>query len=303
MTVPLSVLVRIELDDAKLTSSTAAEPGMGEVAWSAATAYIVDDVVIRSATHRRYSCLVAGTNAGLPEATPLRWYDLGPTNRWAMLDGDTNTQTAAASPATVVLHPGHFNTAYWAGLDADLLTVTVKDTPGGSVLHTESIVLEGSAPSDYYEHFFDPFKPKRDALIAGLETFGDSEITSVLTSGSGTVKCGVIAVGDLKPLGRTLSGAKAKPKSYARVTTDADGVTKIKRGKKAGDMTCTALVDISEANTVNETIRDLMDVPCLVICNDLENYSALRTFGLLSGELSFDTTSKVTLSATVIGII
>ena len=42
------------ITDALLTSSTVAEPGAGEVAWNAATAYAVKDIVYRP-NHKRYS--------------------------------------------------------------------------------------------------------------------------------------------------------------------------------------------------------------------------------------------------------
>jgi hypothetical protein len=303
MTVPMSVLVPIDITDARLTSSTVAEPGTGEVLWVAAATYAIDEVVIRPTTHRRYSCLAAGVNAGLPEVTPLRWYDLGPTNRQAMIDGETSTQTVAASPATIVLHPGPANSAYLAGLDGDSLTVLVKSSPGGPTIFNRTYSLEGSAPADYYEYFFDPFKPLRDILVSGFEPYSDAELSFTLTSSGGAVKCAVLAVGDLKPLGQTISGARAKPKSYGRVTTDVDGITRIKRGKKAKDISATALVDIEEANRVIEIITDLLDIPCVLVCTDAVNYAGLRNYGLLSGDLEYSSTSKIPLSINSIGIV
>ena len=299
----LSVLVGVQITDSNLTSSTAAEPGTGETAWVAATSYAVNDVVYRATTHRRYQNLVAGVNAGLPEDTPLRWYDIGATNRWAMLDADSSTQTATASPATVVLTPGHFNAVYLDGLDADTLAVVVKDAPGGSVISSTSITLEGSAPSDYYEYFFDPFKPQKSALISGIDPYNAAELTVTLTDTSGTVKCGALTMGDLRPLGATLSGATAKPKSYSRVSVDDNGDNVIKRGKKAKDMSATALVDIDEADSVLDSITDLLDIPCLWICTDSANYEGLRVYGLGSAELSFANSTKSLLTLNVIGLI
>jgi hypothetical protein len=299
----LSVLVGIDITDSKLTSSTAVEPATGEVVWNAATNYAVGAVAIRTTTHRRYECLLPGVDAGLPESTPLRWADLGPTNRWAMLDGESSTQTIVTSPLTVVLHPGPFNSIYLDGLDADSISVTVKDAPGGNVIYTYTGSLEGSAPADYYEYFFEPFRPLKDLLLTGVEPYSNAEISITLTTPGGSVKCGVVRVGDLKPLGRTLSGATAKPKSYSRVTVDAEGKNVIKRGKKARDMSATALVTIQEARTVLDTVTDLLDVPCLWVCSDSTNYSGLRQYGLGSAEMNHSSASHVTLSLNVTGLI
>lgn len=303
MTKSISVLIARDITDSVLVSNTSPEPGTSEVAWVASASYMVGDEVIRPTTHRRYQNLIAGVHAGLPESTPLRWYDVGPTNRWAMLDGETSTQTTAASPLTIVMRPGHFNSGYLDGLDADSIAVTVKDAPGGNVIYSYTGSLEGSAPADYYEYFFDPFSPLKDILLNNIEAYLLAEISITLTSTSGTVKCGVLRVGDLRALGKTLSGAKAKPKSYSRITTDAEGNNIIKRGKKAKDMTASALVAIEEANMVLETITDLLDVPCVWICSDSANYAGLRVYGLGSAEVSFDHVTHANLSLNVTGLI
>lgn len=50
----MKVLVPVNLTDAMLISSGAAEPAAGEVAWNPATAYLVNDTVYLAASHRRY---------------------------------------------------------------------------------------------------------------------------------------------------------------------------------------------------------------------------------------------------------
>lgn len=303
MTVSMSVLVGVDITDSKLTSTTVPEPSSGEVAWNAASSYAVGAQVIRATTHRRYAALVAGSDAGLPENTPLRWFDMGPTNRWACLDGESSTQTVAASPATYVLHPGHHNAFYIGGADVDILDITVKSSPGGPTIYTKTVAMETSQPGDYYEHFFDPFKPLRDYLASSIEPYLDAEISITLSSGSGQVKFAVLRVGDLRELGRTLKGARAKPKSHSRITVDAEGNNKINRGKRAKDMSATALVSLDEANSVLETITDLLDVPSVWICTDLEKYAGLRTYGLGSAELSHDSSTHALLNLSVIGLI
>lgn len=299
----LSVLVGVTLTDAMLTSSTAAEPGTGETVWAAATNYALGTRVYRAGTHRRYENLIAGVDAGLPEDTPLRWYDLGATNRWAMLDGDSSTQTVTASPATIVLAPGHINAISLRGTEADTVAVTVKDAPAGTTLFSNTFTLESSAPDDYYEHFFEGFRPKYTVLVTGLEPYSAAEVTIVLTSSTGTVKCSVLQVGDLREYGDTLINPVAKPKSYSRVKIDENGDNKIDRGKKARDMTASALVPIEDASYVLQSVTDLLDVPCLVICTETEDFDGLQAYGLLSGEMTYNSQTHVSLNLSVIGLV
>lgn len=303
----LSVLAPVTVDDTILTSSTVAETDAPP--WSNATSYTAGTRCISTVTHRIYECVTGHTNkdptnVGNQSGTTVYWLDVGPTNRWAMFDGEVSTQTVVASPLTVVMRPGSFNGLYLAGLDANAIDIAVKDAPGGNVVYAYSGQLEGSQPADYDEYFFDRFKPLTDFLASDIEQYNSAELTLTLSSASGgTVKCGVLAVGDLRALGRTQRGAKAKPKTYSYIKTDDFGRTSIKRRKSAKDMTASALLDLSEANTVTDLIQSLLDVPAVWIASDGQEYGALRVFGLGSGEVSFDSSNYCQLSLSVQGLI
>jgi hypothetical protein len=306
MAATLSVLSPVTVDSSILTSSTVAETDYA--AWSSSTNYTAGTRCISIVTHRIYECVTAHSNKDPTvidnqAGTTVYWLDVGPTNRWAMFDGEVSTQTVATSPLTVVVRPGTFNGLYLAGLDASSISITVKDAPGGVVIYSYSGQLEGSQPSDYDEYFFDRFKPLTDFLASDIDQYNNAELTVVLTSTGGTVKCGVLAVGDLRALGRTQRGAKAKPKTYSYIKTDDFGRTSIKRRKSAKDMTASALLDLSEANTVTDLIQGLLDVPAVWIASDGQEYGALRVFGLGSGEVSFDGADYCQLSLSVQGLI
>lgn len=88
-----------------LASSTVAEPSAGEAVWNAATSYAEGNVVIRTTTHRKYECQIAGADSTIPENAPTRWLDIGPTNKWAMFDQNRNAQTVATTSMQVELTP------------------------------------------------------------------------------------------------------------------------------------------------------------------------------------------------------
>lgn len=305
----LSLLNPVSIADAMLTSSTVAEPAAGETAWNAATSYTVGQRVIRTTTHRIYENLIAGVDATLPEnatsatLTTPRWLDYGPTSRWAMFDSVVSTPTTIATPLTVVLHPGQHNAVFLAGLDAEDYTITVKDAPGGAVVFTQSGTLEASMPPDYYEHFFDRFRPLTDLLVTDIPPYNNAEITITLTKGSGNVSCGIVALGDLRPLGATQYGAKAKPKTYSYIGIDDFGNNTIVRRKSAKDMSATAFLAVSEADTVLDAITSVLDVPCVWVGMEGDGYTGLRVFGLGSGEVSYDYPQDCLLNLEVKGLI
>jgi hypothetical protein len=298
----LSVLAPTSITTAMLTSSSLAENDYA--AWASGTAYAVGGFCISAITHRVYQCLAACTGKDPTDLNnqfgPVAyWLDYGPTNAWAMFDGEVSSQTSSASAITVVLQPGAFNAIYLAGLSSTTVTFTVKDQAGGSVVYNQTFSLEGSAPADYYNYFYDPFKPLSDLLVTGIVPYASAELTMVLSAG----KCGLMAVGSIKALGDTQYGAKAKPKTFSYITTDAFGNTKIVRRKKATDMSATAWLKLSDANFVLQTIRSLLDVPAVWIGSDLTDYGGLRCFGLGSGEISYDYPEDCQLTLSVQGLI
>jgi hypothetical protein len=303
----LSVLAPVTIDDTILISSTV--PESDYPAWNSSTNYTTGTRCISTVTHRIYECVTAHsnkdpTNVVNQSGTAVYWLDIGPTNRWAMFDSEVSTQTEVVSPLTVVLHPGSFTGLYLAGLDAASISITVTDAPGGNVIYSYTGQLEGSQPADYDEYFFDRFKPLTDFLASDIEQYNSAELTISLSSASsGMVKCGALAVGDLRALGRTQRGAKAKPKTYSYIKTDDFGRTSIKRRKSAKDMTASALLDLSEANMVTDLIQSLLDVPAVWIASAGQEYGALRVFGLGSGEISFDSANYCQLSLSVQGLI
>lgn len=296
-----SVLVAIPLTDAMLISSTA--PENDYAVWDGITTYAVGTRCISTVSHRIYESVRDGNTNHDPDDIANRtgnspwWSDRGPTNQRAMFDDEVSTQTIVASPLTVVIQPGFFNAFWLGGLDAEEIDVVVKDAPGGNIIYSYSGALEGSAPGDFYEYFFDRFKPKTDFFAQDIDQYKNAEFTLTLSSSSAPVRCGFIGLGDLRPLGATQWGAKIKPRTFSYVKTDDFGNTTIKRRKRAKDMTITAWIARSEASIITDTISELLDVPCVWVGPDA------RCFGLGSGEISYDYPIDCLLTVNVQGMI
>lgn len=306
-------LVPIEVTDAMVSSSTVAEPDAGEAVWNAATAYAVDDEVIRTSTHRVYTCVVAGTDATPPEQsiykTTPRWVDTRPTNKWAAFDGMTSTQTAIVTPLTYVLRPGTINAIAFYGLDGATLDVSIKDAPGGSVVYTYTQDLI-EPPLDHYDYYFGRIKTLTKVLIKDLVPYADPEVTITITAALGvTVKAGMIALGDLRTLvtegnfGGTVAGAKARPTTYSYIKTDDFGNTTIVRRSKATDLEITVPLENSDTDAALLTIQEILDVPVAVFASDAPGFTGLNTFGLVSGDVAYQGPVYSTVQISVKGLI
>lgn len=90
--------------------------------------------------HRCYESLVLQTAAHPlpvpPETKTDFWCYVQPTNKWAMFDGDKNTQTIFASPLTVVIQPGQrINTIGQTRMEANSLLVKVTSASVGGTIY------------------------------------------------------------------------------------------------------------------------------------------------------------------------
>lgn len=307
MAAVLNLLLQTAIADAQLTSSTL--PEADYPVWSSATTYAIGVRCIKN--HRIYESQVATGNTNKDPVDPVNqfgpivyWLDIGPTNRYAMFDGYINTQSVATTSMTMVIKAGAFNWIYLDGLDATNVDITIKDAPGGTVIFTFSGSLRGNRPSTYWEYWFNEFENLKSKVISGIPPYANMELTITLSSATGVqVKCGILAIGMVKKLGRTQQGVEAKPKNYGYVKVDQYGNNTYKPGKRAKDMTATALIDRSEMRKVQELIESAIGVPCLVSCSESDDYSGLNTFGFLSGKVTYKTESTSEISITQEGVI
>lgn len=298
----MDVLVPNQITTARLISSTAAEPGPGDgTAWSATASYAKDDVVYLPSTHQRYRAAVANTNVP-PEGALTTWVHLGPTNRWAALDDQVNTQTVVDSPLTMVLRPGAFTSITLMEMDADSIDIVVRDKPGGVVVYEYSRRLEGSRPSNWWDYFFMPFRPMRDLVLSGIPSYLGSEIEITLTS-AGQVRLGMLALGEARRLGCAQQRGRASFKDYSYVSEDPFGRSTIMKRPNAKNASLVVWVKREDADAVMDTLSDVLGVPCMWIATELPGYNGLRIFGLGSGEMSYDHPNDFFLTLNIKGLI
>ena len=214
-------IVPTTITDAMLISSSVAEADYA--AWNAATAYTVGNRVIRTSTHSIYERLVSGTTATAPEADAVNWARVGPTNRWAMLDGAVGTTTTDTDEITVELQPGVVRGL--ALLDMDVEAVTVTMTVGATVVYTRDIQPVGTQEDcdNWFDYFFEAVQRRRVLIVTDLPPYSDGVIT-ITATGSGPISIGSCVLGSLYTLGDTLADASIGITDYSRKDVDEFGV-------------------------------------------------------------------------------
>ena len=290
----MKVVKPTTLTAAMLVSTDAAETYS---AWNAATAYVLDDIVLRTTTERLYQRLVAGTTATAPERDTTNWLDIAPSNKWAMFDGEISTATTKSTSLTVVLKPGYVNSLALFGLVGSNLAVTVRDALAGNIVYTLSQDLDGTIIADWYQYFFEPVVQLAEVVLTDLPPYGDAHITVVLT-GTGAVECGICLVGTFYTLGDTQYGASVGIIDYSRKETDSFGVTTFVRRAYSKRMSAKLMLDNVQMNKVQRVLADLRATPCAWIGADDVTYAPLQVYGFykdFSIEVAYPTSSYCSL--------
>jgi hypothetical protein len=248
-----------------MVTSTVAEPDTGEVLWNAANSYAIDDVVIRTTTHKKYINIQAGVNATLPEVDaaldePTRWIETGSTNRFAMFDTLRNTQTETTSPLSVVLVPGNrVNSIGILAMEAEEITIRVAN--GYEEIYTYTENLNTREVLSWYDYFFEPFSNTAGIVKYDLPPFTAGNITITLTSTTGTVKCGAVIIGNNTDLGRVEYGARVSGTNFSRIEREFDGTAVLVQRQTKPKVNGTTFFNKNQTNKILAIKQTLNAVP------------------------------------------
>lgn len=271
----MKVIKPITITSAMLLSSSAPETDFA--AWSSATAYTLGAKVIRTSTHRIYQRLVAGTTATAPESDPVNWLDIGPTNRWAMFDGEISTATTKATSLAVTLAPGRASGLALIGLAGSDVTVSIVETETGDTVYTASTTLDAAIIGDWYQYTYSPFRQMTEWVLSDLPPYSTAEITVTITGT--TTACGALVLGEVYHLGGTLMGPRLGISDYSRKETDEFGAVSFVRRAYARRLTVDAMFPLAELAPLQRLLSDLRATPAVYIPADGMLYAPMVIYG------------------------
>lgn len=219
----------IPLTGAMVTSTTAPEPGAGEVAWVSGTTYTTGQEVIRTQTHKVYVRRTDGAGTTAPELDLVNWREDRPTNAWAMFTAERNQQTEVAGPLTVVISPGQrINTLALVGLDIDSYDIVM--TSGGSTVYerlNQNMILRNSRTAT--EYCFGGFRYRPSTIHFDLPPYASATVTVTLRSARATLKCGGLHVGTSHYIGAVEYGAQSSQLTFSEVVRDSFGNARLRK--------------------------------------------------------------------------
>jgi hypothetical protein len=265
-------------DDAALTSSDVPE---SETQWDAVTTW-AKGAHVRGLDagfeHRLYESVQAGNTNHNPSTDGGTWWiEVGPTNRWAMFDDLTGTQTIQSDSVEVEIALGGLaDTLALLNISAAEVEVTMTDPLEGVVFNEMRSLVSVEGINDYWAYFFEPIVRSNYALFDLPPYYGASLTVTVENPGS-VVKVGSLITGLSREIGTTLAGATVGIRDFSRKEQNAFGDYEVV--ERPFSQRASFNVFIANA-LVDPTLRLLSDyraVPVLWIGS--EQFSATVVFG------------------------
>lgn len=281
-----------------LTSNIAESGTYAE--YSATATYGLGDQVMSTSgaapTHHVYESLVAG-NIGNALTDATKWLDVGPTNRFAMFDTVNGTATTGASGIDVtVAVTGRSDGIALLNLSATQVQVTVTAGSYGTVYDQTYSLLSDSGITSWYEWFSEEIVYKTDLVLTDLPLYTNPSIRVQITSTSGAVSCGTMALGQTRNLGGTIYGAKGGIQDYSRKETDEFGNYTLVERAYAKRTSYRVVCENTQIDAIFNALADVRATPAVWLGTD--DYAMTWAFGWARDwavEITFPTKSYISI--------
>lgn len=283
----------IEITPARFLSSSIDEPdtALGEVEWVSGTAYAKGDEVVLVATHKKYRALIEIESGDLtvPSSDPLKWQDIGATNRWAMFDaGRSNTTIGEpGEPIIVRISPGkRVDSLALVGLAASRVIIRVFQD--GDLEYEREINLTRRTVMNWFDYFFNDFTYQEDAIFSNLPMYANAEIEVEVSYGDIAPEVKALVVCRSVDLGATIIDPTLTGTNYSRIVRDQEfgNVGRVVERRFVPTTRQKVLINQSaNADLIRQTLIDIRSTPALFSAMDdnTDNpwFSSFLIYGLL----------------------
>lgn len=271
--------------------------------------YKKGDEVIVSSVHRKYRCLVSETFEypvdGATEDASATWIDIGPTNKWAMFDEKTTTQTIGGDQWSVEFETDRYvdtlSVIGSAGLSSCLIQAWDASE---SLIYSQSIIpIDTAAMIGPFANASDDVFYKPSFYVDDLDSQGKPFRINLTFNADTSSSVGAVVFGAAIELGDCISGTRNEKLDYSRQEYDQFGeLTYIQR----------PVVNLSYFNVLSDKYLsgvisrffDLIRKKNTLWIANVGDSQEIITYGRIQQDpLTFDMPTKINYNVTVRGSI
>jgi hypothetical protein len=243
---------------------------VGEVAWSAATAYVVGDEVVLTSTHRVYECIINNTNF-TPQNNEAKWLDVGYTNKFRAMSRESGTGSIMDSAEPLILSFYSPTDSIQAigltellGYNVKVVSTNLNDSSQNIVKDTTRIYT--TSVYDWLTYYNSQDTPPNTDFLYATNSYSantNSIISVELTSNSQPgSKIGHAVFGVPVSMGSLIEqGAGSTVLNFSSITRDTFGKATIVQRANKYKTNCTFTLPVSYLDQVYKIRESLNTIP------------------------------------------
>lgn len=278
----------LEINTANLISSNI--PLTDHPAWSAATAYVVGDKVIRE--EWRYECAVDNTNKDPdvviniydPDTETGYWTLLGAANRYKMFDSKSSSQTiGTGGTIEASFVPGDSFTAFhFDNVVANELQVTVKK-PDTTIIFDDVVnLVDYSDITDFWSWFFVYPEKLTSYTNTNVPNYAGATVEVTVTNSAGDAACGEFSIGRVVDLFTTYFDSTVGLSSSINTTTNDVGEESLEKRYVASRISYVGTIDNKDILRTKNFLKTYQSQGIVYLGdNDVPDFEYLNIFGVV----------------------
>lgn len=262
-----------------------------EIAWQSNAIYNYADEMRDGHYIYKYAGSSGTNSADAPHIDYLKpetvrvWVRVRPTNYWAMLDGDSSTQTQNEDTIVVEVSCSNFDTISLLGVEAESVKIELL-----GIDYTRTFDLrDESGVVDEFSYWFSDFVFKESIFMDDIPLFTGATLKVTIDNTGEIAKCGRLVCGRSFYLGITQYGATLDYERYSINKTDEFGYTDAIHRDPALRDDFNIQIPTNKIPTIRRKVAEWDAVPLLFILDEsansnvenLLNYGTIERFTTL----------------------
>lgn len=265
------VVKPVVVTDSNLVSSTIPEPdaSQGEILWTAGT-YNTGDRRVEG--HRIYEVVADPSTTDQPSVgaklDPPTWFDVAPTNRFAMFDTVNSTVSIGGTQLVVEIDdPTIINAVSGFSISgATAINIQMDDPVEGIVYNQDIEMVDNSEVTDWYNYYFSPIIRISQFSVINLPAYVNASV--IVTIDGVDVEIGTLVMGRQFMIGTANHGTSVQLLDFSRKETDDFGNIVVTQGRTSKLVDFDVSIDKSKVNYVFDLISSITTVPAVWIGAD-----------------------------------
>lgn len=230
-----------------------------------------------------------------PEDTPLKWEDLGYTNKYKCLDQSLNSQTVLDSNIEMSFIVTKVDEIHLFNVVGESVDVVVTRTSDSVEIYNENLPLIDKNGGTFYNWVFNDFvytTGVHEQVSIAFEVEVDITINAV----NNEAKIGLVAIGKGDELGGTLYGSSAGIMDFSKkITNETTGEIYLEKGNYKATNNLTVDIEAGRDDYVKDLLTEYRSTPVVFTSSGKKSLTIFGVYNNFDVVFSTPTLSRLTI--------